>query len=327
MTILLDHLGDLTYQQVRRLTARVLDLIRPDSIDEDEKSAYQRRSLTFSNLGDSVLFQGQLPKLEGQAFQDTIAAIAEKQRTQSDLLTAGQRKADALTELIVSSAVAGQTPTLGGLPVAVTLTMSPDQAEITTTGTPGTPGTPVNNNHDHGQRATYPDGDLAAATVTRFALCCAEITPITCTDTGGGKRDDVADDTNAGAGFGPQIAGESHNTKPSGPDPLLQRLLGSPLLPIAVGRAQRLATTAQRKALAVRDNGCIIPGCDLPPNRTQPHHVTDYSLGGPTDLDNLASLCWVHHRQVDHHYWTLNPNPKPATGPHWIAERNFRYRK
>ena len=343
MAIMLDHLHDLTFPQLSRLTGRVLDLIRPDDIDKDDKSAYQARSLTFSTLGDTVLFQGQLPKLEGQAFQDTITAIAEQQRAEEDLLTPGQRRADALTELIVSSSLAGNTPSLGGLPVAVTLTLNLDQAENVTSGEGGSSDTGiVNVNTRFGgqaggshpgagalglgpgpdRRATYPDGDVAGTATTRFALCCAEVTPITCAN----NPSEITPSTgNPGARAVVDTTGfdEPGRTRSNDRTSLRDRLIRSPQLPLAIGRTQRLATPAQRKALAVRDAGCVIAGCDVQPNRTQPHHVTDYSLGGPTDLENLASLCWVHHRQVDHHLWRLTPNDQPGTSPFWTAEREL----
>ena len=66
------------------------------------------------------------------------------------------------------------------------------------------------------------------------------------------------------------------------------------------GRARRFATDAQRRALAVRDNGCIIPGCDSPPERCEAHHLIAWQDGGRTDLDNLALLCPRHH--TAHHF-------------------------
>lgn len=320
MHVMIDHIADLSYPEVRRLTRRVLELIRPHSTDKDDEDAYQDRSLTFSSFGGTVLFQGKLPKLEGQAFQDTITAIVEQQRAEGDLITAGQRNADALTQLVINSALTANTPTLGGLPVSVTLTMNVEQAEAMTTGSTSAVSCAQGDDTDHLQgpaaRATYPDRDLAGHATARFALCCAGVTPITCAAPPSGSSPH-------GSSPSSQLAESdrpSHNITPPDPASLLGTLFAAPLLPLAVGRTQRLATLAQRKALAVRDGGCVIAGCDVPPNRTQPHHVTDYSLGGATDLDNLASLCWVHHRQVDHGHWRLIANPAPGNQPYWKAE-------
>jgi hypothetical protein len=90
-----------------------------------------------------------------------------------------------------------------------------------------------------------------------------------------------------------------------------------------VGRAQRLATAAQRDALAVRDGGCVIPGCRAPASACQAHHVVHWSLGGPTDLANLALVCARHHDCVHSRIWDLRmldglPWARP---PDWIDPR------
>jgi hypothetical protein len=99
---------------------------------------------------------------------------------------------------------------------------------------------------------------------------------------------------------------------------LAATLLGT-RIPLAVGRTARTATPAQRRALAARDKGCIIPGCAIPAEACQTHHVQDWAEGGTTDLPNLALLCWAHHRQVDLGMWTIvaaeeDPVPRPEPG-------------
>ena len=93
---------------------------------------------------------------------------------------------------------------------------------------------------------------------------------------------------------------------------LATTLLGT-RIPLAVGRTARTATPAQRRALAARDRGCIIPGCGIPAEACQTHHLEDWAAGGDTDLPNLALLCWAHHRQVDLGMWTIVP-PRPRIG-------------
>ena len=67
---------------------------------------------------------------------------------------------------------------------------------------------------------------------------------------------------------------------------------------LALGRTQRLATRAQRRALKVRDKGiCQFPGCHST-NHLDAHHIVAWSHGGPTDLDNLILLCGRHHTLV-----------------------------
>ncbi len=67
---------------------------------------------------------------------------------------------------------------------------------------------------------------------------------------------------------------------------------------LGLGRTVRLATAAQRRALAARDRGCVVPGCGRPPTWCDAHHVVPWHRGGRTDLDNLVLLCQAHHNAV-----------------------------
>lgn len=64
-----------------------------------------------------------------------------------------------------------------------------------------------------------------------------------------------------------------------------------------LGRARRLASRAQRRALRLRDGSCVFPGCHQS-KHLDAHHLTPWSEGGPTDLDELALLCRRHHVMV-----------------------------
>ncbi len=74
-------------------------------------------------------------------------------------------------------------------------------------------------------------------------------------------------------------------------------------VPLSLGRTVRLASRAQRRALAVRDQGCAFPACTRPTAWTEAHHIVEWADGGPTDLDNLVSLCAAHHRAVHNDGW------------------------
>ncbi len=89
---------------------------------------------------------------------------------------------------------------------------------------------------------------------------------------------------------------------------------------LAYGRTRRLASLNQRLALTARDRGCSFPGCDAPPSWTQAHHVTEWTKGGSTDIDNLALLCGYHHREFQHRGWSITMrNGQPWwTPPPWI---------
>ena len=76
-----------------------------------------------------------------------------------------------------------------------------------------------------------------------------------------------------------------------------------------VGRTRRLATRAQRRALRVMHPTCAIPGCQVPFDRCQPHHIHWWRHGGTTDLDNLVPLCARDHHRVHDHGWQLHLDP------------------
>lgn len=68
---------------------------------------------------------------------------------------------------------------------------------------------------------------------------------------------------------------------------------------------QRVFNGQQRRAITVRDKGCVIPGCETPPNWCEIHHVTPHARGGPTNTDNAALLCWHHHRNINTGPWKI----------------------
>ncbi|NYJ67034.1 hypothetical protein HNR16_001822 [Pseudoclavibacter chungangensis] len=86
-----------------------------------------------------------------------------------------------------------------------------------------------------------------------------------------------------------------------------------------IGTQQRVFDRDQRRAIALRDGGCLIPGCGTPAAWCEIHHVTEHAHGGPTHTDNGVLLCWYHHRNLDRTGWQIRmnhgtPELKP---PHW----------
>ncbi len=80
-------------------------------------------------------------------------------------------------------------------------------------------------------------------------------------------------------------------------------------VPLDLGRSVRRATPAQRRALAVRDGGCVFPGCEAPPGWCDAHHVETWHLGGLTDLARLALLCRHHHGVTHRLGWQMRAGP------------------
>ncbi|WP_299449171.1 HNH endonuclease signature motif containing protein [uncultured Serinicoccus sp.] len=70
---------------------------------------------------------------------------------------------------------------------------------------------------------------------------------------------------------------------------ILPAVLGEKGQILDLGRAKRLVTPGQRRALAHRDGGCTFPGCHVPATWCEAHHVVHWARGGRSDLSNYAS--------------------------------------
>jgi hypothetical protein len=77
------------------------------------------------------------------------------------------------------------------------------------------------------------------------------------------------------------------------------RVLTDPAgLPMDVGREQRTATAAIRRAVEARDGHCVFAGCSATAAWCDVHHVIHWAHGGPTSCDNGALICERHHTAV-----------------------------
>ncbi len=119
------------------------------------------------------------------------------------------------------------------------------------------------------------------------------------------------------AGHGPITAGQARTIAADGD---LTRLICDPTTGALLdyGRTRYRPPDMLRDFVHTRDRTCVTPGCRAPAARTDIDHVTPYkpgqSVGGPTDVDNLASLCRHHHRGKDGGGSRLRHHPR--TG-HW----------
>ena len=72
-----------------------------------------------------------------------------------------------------------------------------------------------------------------------------------------------------------------------------------------VGRDERVANRAQRRALRAMYRGCAIRGCSAAWSHCDIHHVHWYRHGGRTDIQNLLPLCSKHHHYAHEGGWHL----------------------
>lgn len=278
----LEHLPNLDARATRQVVAGAVDRLQPGDPDQAELCDHAARELLWSRTPrGGIAFQGYLPAAEAEAFTAALAALRRQLRVAGDGLTGGQRNADALAAL-VARAGAARKAKRGRLPAVLTMTVPIDQAGRVALRDPAGFGSDYRARPRSGAlfRGRRPAGDAAV----RFGMCCADVAPV------------LVDDPPPGS--------------------LLGQLARTTLEPLAVGRAVRLATPAQRTALDLRDGGCAIPGCQMPDEDTEPHHVVGWAVDGGTDLQNLVSLCWVHHRLTELGKFVFLPRrpgePRPA---------------
>ncbi len=293
------HWGRWSPAAIARFVAAAARMLHPPPDPEPgEADAYASRDLSFALFGDTVLLSATLPRLEGEAVIAAVDAWAEKLRSTAEHTPAGARRADALLELVNTAAAAGVLPTRGGLPVALTVTL-----DHTSSGDP---------------IWTTSRGHHLTRGEQRFTSCDPTLTPIATTSP---RRERCSIEAVAGP------CSEDLRKPAVRIAALADLLLADARLPLAVGRTSRTATPAQRRALAARDGGCVIPGCQVPPETCQAHHVVEWASGGQSDLSGLVLLCWAHHRQVDLHMWSIRsiqpeappvePDPSAAPGTPW----------
>ncbi len=239
---------DLDAGRLAVLARRLTYLINPDGALTDAQARHDRRWLTLSpTFAGMVAVDGILDPEAGATLITAIEALRAADRTPDDTRTAGQARADALTDL-ARHALNHGLPDQNGERPHLTVTV-----DLTTL---------------RGQAGAEPaemqwTGPISPETARRIA-CDAAISPI---------------------------------------------LTAGPSAILDAGRATRTINPAQRRALALRDHGCIHPTCHRPPPWTDAHHITHWADGGPTNLDNLVLLCRHHHRLVHEHHWRITRTP------------------
>lgn len=84
---------------------------------------------------------------------------------------------------------------------------------------------------------------------------------------------------------------------------LLPVVLGGSSEVLDLGRTLRPFSTAQRRALLIRDGGCA--WCGAPAGWAEAHHLVPWGRGGSTDLSNGVLLCRSCHLRIHDTGWTV----------------------
>ena len=293
--VLVELAGRLDPPHLRRAVAQLCQVADPEGADRQAARHLERRGLWLSPTWAGMVAVGGL--LEPEAGATVLAALEPLARPAGadDARTGSQRTADALTELARRSLEGGWLPKAGGVRPQLLVTVELE----TLLGRPGAVGGDlgwVGPLDAEGCRRLACDGAVTRVLVSRRPG-----------DGGPGERPvpgqpgSISQEPVAAQGLQASLRAAMALLPPT--------LGGAPCQPLEVGRATRVVAPAQRAALAVRDGGCVFPGCDRPLAWCDAHHLWHWVDGGPTDLANLALLCRAHHREVHEGGWRLIRGP------------------
>ena len=97
-------------------------------------------------------------------------------------------------------------------------------------------------------------------------------------------------------------------------DGILQPVWETDGVPVSVGRSQRVVPRRTRRLVLDRDRGCRVPGCGAT-RGLDVHHLWHWADGGPTDLDNLVTLCSRHHDALHRGDIAITGDPNAPDAP------------
>ncbi|GAB3716470.1 HNH endonuclease signature motif containing protein [Mariniluteicoccus flavus] len=316
---LVAHAADVTGTTVAKAVRDCLGRVAPSQIPSAEteqqrleaqrKRAYARRHLRLLDDGDGGLdIRGNLPALEAaplvSMINGLVAAGRREQRESRDRLdplhdvTHEQRSADALIRLVAqaSGAVAGPAgPHLSvmaaGSGSVGSGSTDPGSAGATAAGSPpaglAAAGADPSGPGAAGSVAPGVSESGYAVGVRARVLVTMSLEALTA---GAEQAGLLTDGTEISAGDLRRLCCEAD---------IIPIVLGGDSEILDVGRTQRLVTPAMRRALTLRDRGCVFPGCKVPDHRCEAHHIIPWWAGGVTALHNLVLLCPHHHALVE----------------------------
>ncbi len=278
------------------LARHLLDTIEPDRARHFDALADQRREVYVATDSTGMLIiRGQLEPAGGAGFKGMLDHLSAPHRgpadtygnggggtgqtevTVNDLRTPGQRRHDALIEMVRLASGNLDAGVRAGEPARVVVHTDTYQLAAITAGDGTAFGRPDEDPQEPNGSCELPGALPPAATLAPGSATCEQTGPISHATLGRLACDAIID----------RILLDPNGTV------LQMQTLG------------RLFTAAQRRALGARDGGCAFPGCDRPPSWCDAHHIIFWSNGGPTTVANGVLLCGPHHTTIHLGHWVI----------------------
>lgn len=279
----------------------------PDEMDRSYAAQHAQRHLVLSTTPMGLRLQGQMDPVAGQVVRQALEALSPRPAVGDDR-SPEQRRADALEAM--AQAVLKDPGTTSGSAVRphVSLVMTDEslaahrQLEAERAGGSGGASAGEARVHAPGEGAGEQDAGGRAEPSLPFS-------PATFED---------------GAPVSPRAVArvlcDCEVTRVA---------LDAQSMPVDVGRTKRVYDGHLRRAVIARDGTCSWPGCTQHARWCEIHHITWWSRGGASSLENAVLLCCFHHHRVHEldlriTRHTLAPGQVPGNG---VARVRYEFRR
>jgi hypothetical protein len=255
---LLPFAKTLTVAKFAAVARKKRESLHPESITERHTAAVEERRVWVDPREDGMAFLGaQLSAEVALAAYDRLTEIAMAQKSSDDARTLAQRRADAMSDLLIDGDTCAAAAGEGAAGEGAAGEGAAGEAAAVGTG--------------HGVRAKV------LVTVPVLTLLGRAETPANL------------------EGYGPidpklarQLAADA---------PSFARVLTDPVTSAILDfdRTKYAVPADLRMVLRVRDETCRAPGCNRSAARCDVDHSVDWANGGTTCAGNLSHLCQFHH--------------------------------
>lgn len=333
--------------RVRKAGRHLLMRLDPDGLRPPEDTpAKPKRELRWHRLRNGRLrFAGELDAEAAELLLTALSPLTAPRPSQDgerDPRPTSQRNGDALVDLVRLALRAGELPQEGGERPNVLVTINLGDlrhGDTNRTGNTRTGNTRTGDaNSTGGAKRTSSTGE-GAGHVTTPQPADPTADPTAESDSakpGTASADKAPAGAGADLGYGADrddpvlAAAPTLNGMPIDVETarryacdcgVIPAVLGSRGAVLDLGDKKRVVNTALRRALVLRDKGCV--KCGKPPTWCESHHGVHWVDGGETNLANCCLLCEGCHRLVHHAGWhiTITDNTPEVHPPPWIPLR------
>ncbi|GAA2726790.1 HNH endonuclease [Cellulomonas aerilata] len=305
--------------------ARWAASVDPAALEADHQAQRSARYLSVSTTPRGTLIKGQLDDVAGHRLTLALEALSPRPAAEDDR-DPGQRRADALDTMAGRILALADTKPGGHVPPQISLILTADTWLATRA--------------DRDRRRAQARAGAGAA-VRRGTMAEPSLATAVCADAAertDGQGSDAGTATGIGTGTGTGTGGATGDgaagylpaTLEDGTAVAASELAAAMCdceitrividadgVPLDVGRAQRVFTGLQRRAVIARDRECAWPECHAHARWCEVHHIAWWERDtGPTSVENGVLLCSFHHHEVHRRDLAITRVPPQASaGP------------